>query len=176
MKRWLRALLLTVPALALLTVPAAAQTQTQPQAQAGGPSFGWNGWGVRAGVSIDPDQAYGGVHFELGEFAPNVRFRPSLEIGFGDDATLIQGNAEVHYVFSKVQVWKPYVGGMVTLSWIDLDNPPPQVDDTDTNVGLMGVGGVQTRLKSGTAMFLEGKVGFTNDDPDFKFGIGWSWK
>ena len=62
----------------------------------------WKGWGARVGLSSDPDQGYGGVHFNLGEFAKNVRFRPSVELGFGDDQTLLQVLAEVHYVFSNV--------------------------------------------------------------------------
>lgn len=174
MKYWIRTSLLILACLALIGTPAVAQSQ--PTASKGGPSFGWNGWGLRAGVSSDPDQAYGGVHFELGEFAPNVRFRPSLEIGFGDDVTLMQVNAEVHYVFNKVQVWKPYVGGLVAFSWVDLDNAPPGADDSDTDIGFMGVGGVQTKLKSGVAMFFEGKIGLTDEDPDFKVAIGWTWK
>jgi hypothetical protein len=171
----MRTPLLILSILALLALPSITSAQTDPP-PTGGPSLGWNGWGIRAGVSSDPDQVYGGVHFNLGEFATNVRFRPSLEVGFGDDVTLVQVNAEVHYVFNKVQVWKPYVGGLVDFSWYDLDDAPPQADDSDTNVGLMGVGGVETRLKSGVGMFFEGKIGLTDDDPDFKVGIGWSWK
>jgi len=174
MRSWMKAPLLTLSILAGLAMPGIAQAQSTPSQ--GGPSFGWNGWGIRAGVSSDPDQAYGGVHFELGEFAPNVRFRPSLEIGFGDDVTLVQANAEVHYVFNKVQVWKPYVGGLVAFSWYEVDNVPPGVDDSDTDVGFMGLGGVQTRLKSGVGMFFEGKVGLTDEVPDFKAAIGWTWK
>ena len=45
-----------------------------------------------------------------------------------------------------------------------------------TAVALMGVGGVETRLKSGTKFFAELKVGLGDDDADYKIGIGWSWK
>lgn len=145
-------------------------------AQQGGPELGWNGWGVQAGLSSEPDQIYGGVHFNLGEFAKNVRLRPTVEIGFGDDRTLLQAHAEVHYVFSKVQVWKPYVGGGVGFNYVKIDDLPPAADDDDTDVGLMGVGGVETKLKSGVGFFFEGKVGLTDDDPDFKVGVGWTWK
>ena len=50
----------------------------------------FEGWGIRAGLSSDPDQVYGGVHFNLGEFAKDVRFRPTVELGFGDDQTVLQ--------------------------------------------------------------------------------------
>lgn len=171
MRRWRLFPLLALVLLACLGAPAYAQ-------QAQGPRIGWNGWGVRVGMSSEPDQVFGGVHFELGEFAKNVRFRPTVELGFGDDVTFLQAHAEVHYVFSKVQVWKPYVGGGAGFNYykIDDDNLPPQVDDSDTEVGLMGVGGVETKLKSGVGFFFEGKIGLTDDDPDFKVGAGWTWK
>ena len=154
--------LLLLPVIAILSTPAHAQ---------GTAKVGYRGFGVRVGLSSNPDQVYAGVHWDLGEFARNVRFRPNVEIGFGDHVTLIQANAEVHYVFSKVQVWKPYVGGSAGIVYDD-----PSEGSSDTNLSLMGVGGVETKLKSATAFFIEGKVGLTSDDPDFKFGVGWTWK
>jgi opacity protein-like surface antigen len=154
----------------VLVVPASAQTS------GGGAGLGWEGWGVRVGASSDPDQVYGGFHFEMGHFAEDVRFRPTIELGVGDDVTLLQALAEVHYVFSKVQVWKPYVGGGIGLSHISLDDVPPQVDDSDTDIALMGIGGVETSLKSAARFFLELKIGFGDDDPDFKVGLGWTWR
>jgi hypothetical protein len=165
------------PILLLLLVAAATPVAAQGS-KGQGPSLGWNGWGARLGISSDPDQAFAGVHFELGEFARNVRFRPTLEIGFGDDLTVVQGLAEVHYVFSKVQVWKPYVGGGVGLIHVsgDVDTPLGTEEVSDNEVSVMGVGGVETRLKSGTRFFLELKLGLNNDSPDLKLGAGWSWK
>jgi hypothetical protein len=166
MKRWSR-YVLVLPVLVLLAaIPASAQT-----------SVGMNGWGLRVGVSSSPDQFYGGAHFEMGELARHVRWRPNIEIGFGDNNInyFVQFNiGEFHYVFSKVQVWTPYVGGSVGLNWVNFD--AGNGDDTESDVGLMGVGGIETKLKSGTAFFLEAKLGITNDDPDFKIGAGWSWK
>src|SRR5258706_16325567 len=108
MRSRLSAPLLLFPILAVLTTPVLAQ---------GTSKIGYRGWGVRAGLSSNPDQFYGGVHWDLGEFARNGRFRPNVEVGFGDHATTVQGNAEVHYVFSKAQVWKPYVGGGAGGNW-----------------------------------------------------------
>ena len=42
----------------------------------------------------------GGVHFNLGELTKDVRFRPTVEVGFGDDQTLVQMLAEVHFAQS----------------------------------------------------------------------------
>jgi hypothetical protein len=162
MKARYAAPLLFLPVLAVLATPAMAQ---------GTSKIGYRGWGVRAGVSSEPDQVYGGVHWDLGEFARNVRFRPNIEVGFGDDVKLLQANAEVHYVFSKVQVWKPYVGGSVGFTYAD-----PDGGDSDTDIGALGVGGIETKLKSATSFFIEAKVGLTNNDPDFKVGVGWTWQ
>jgi len=162
MKERIAKSLLLLPLLAVLSTPLWAQ---------GTSKFGYRGWGVRAGLSNNPDQVYGGVHWDLGEFAKNVRFRPNVEVGFGDNVNLIMGNAEVHYVFSQVQVWKPYVGGSTGFIYVN-----PDQGDSDTDLTLTAVGGVETKLKSGTAFFIEGKFGFTDNEPDFKAGVGWTWK
>jgi opacity protein-like surface antigen len=135
----------------------------------------WNGWGVRTGLSSDPDQVYGGIHFNLGEFAKDVRFRPSMELGFGDDLVLVQMLAEVHYVFSNVQVWKPYLGGGLGLTYVNYDNGHFG-DDSETDVSLNPIGGIETMLNQGIKFFFELKLGLADDDPDIKFGIGLSWK
>lgn len=162
MKARFAAPLLFLPVVAVLSTPAMAQ---------GTAKIEYRGWGARVGVSSEPDQVYAGAHWDLGEFARNVRFRPNLEIGFGDDVKLLQVNGEVHYVFSKVQVWKPYVGGSVGFVYADPDGA-----DSETDFGAMGVGGIETKLQSATAFFIEAKVGLTNNDPDFKVGVGWTWK
>jgi hypothetical protein len=162
MKARISAPLLLLPFLAILSTPAHAQ---------GTAHIGYRGWGVRVGGSSNPDQFYAGAHWDLGEFARNVRFRPNVEIGFGDSVTTLQANAEAHYVFSKVQVWKPYVGGSVGFIYYDPDH-----GDSETDLSVMGVGGIETKLKSATAFFIEAKVGLTNDDPDLKVGVGWTWK
>jgi len=154
--------LLFLPVLAVLSTPAMAQ---------GTAKIEYRGWGARVGASSQPDQIYGGAHWDLGEFARNVRFRPNIEIGFGDHVTVLQTNAEVHYVFSKVQGWKPYVGGSVGFIYADPDGA-----DSETDFSAMGVGGVETKLKSATSFFIEAKVGLSNNDPDFKAGVGWTWK
>ena len=56
------------------------------------------GFGVRAGASVDPDQFYGGVHFETRELVEHLRFRPNLEVGVGDDVTLFAINFEFSIV------------------------------------------------------------------------------
>ncbi len=175
MRRWYRAPILLILS-AALAAPALAQTSGKGGGTA--PGIGYRGWGLQAGVSSSPDQIYGGVHWDLGEFAKDVRFQPALEIGTGDHMTQVQALAEVTYVFSKIQVWKPFVGGDVGMTYVDIDRSqlPPGADHTDTALALMGVGGIETKLRSGTRFYLEVKVGFGDDDPDAKLAAGWTWK
>jgi len=56
---------------------------------------------VEVGAAALRTSSTGGVHFDLGEFSKDVRFRPTVELGVGDHVTLLTGAAEVHYVFSK---------------------------------------------------------------------------
>lgn len=167
MRRFLR----VVPVLLAVLFAASAA----PALAQGTQGIRYTGWGVRVGLSADPDQAYGGVHFNLGEFAKDVRFRPTLELGFGDDVTLFQGLAEVHYVFSKVQVWKPYVGGGLGFTYAHVNDNSDFDDDSDTELSLAAMGGVETKLKSGNGFMLELKIGFGDNDPDAKFGVGWTF-
>ncbi|MGA1796763.1 MAG: hypothetical protein ACMUIL_12980 [bacterium] len=135
----------------------------------------WNGWGARVGLSDDPDQVYGGVHLNMGEFARDVRLRPSMELGLGDDVTVLQILAEVHYVFSRVRPWTPYLGGGLGLTYVNFDDDHPG-DDSDTEVSLSPIFGIETGLNRGKRLFFELKFGLGDDDPDIKIGVGISWK
>jgi hypothetical protein len=104
----------------------------------------------------------------------DVRFRPSVEAGFGDDRTLVQMLAEVHYVFSTFQALKPYAGAGLGLTYVTYDDDYPG-DGSDTGGSLNAIGGVETELKQGMNLFFELKVGLTHDDPDIKFGVRLSW-
>lgn len=147
-------------------------TKVMAQGMAG---IHWNGWGIRVGLSGDPDQIYGGVHFNLGEFAKDVRLRPSLELGLGDDMTVIQILAEVHYVFSKLRNWTPYLGGGLGLTYVNLDDDHTG-DDSDTGISFSPIAGIETRLSQGKKLFFELKLGLVDEDPDIKVGVGLSWR
>jgi len=134
----------------------------------------YEGWGVRGGLSSDPDQGYGGVHVNMGEFTKDVRFRPSVELGFGDDQTVLQMLAEVHYVFSNVQTWQPYVGGGLGLTYVNYDDN--HNDDSDTDLSFNPMVGIETAIDESRKFFFEIKLGLTDNDPDIKFGVGVSWK
>jgi opacity protein-like surface antigen len=138
------------------------------------PGIRFDGWGIRAGLSSDPDQAYAGVHFDLGEFTKDVRFRPSMEVGFGDDRTLVQMLAEAHYVFPKFGSWRPYAGAGLGITYVDYDDGRHR-HESNTEGSLNAIGGIETQMKQGMKLFFEFKLGLANQDPDIKFGIGLGW-
>ena len=123
------------------------------------------GAGVRAGVSVDPDQFYFGGHYETAPLVDRLRFRPNLEVGLGDDVTLIGFNIEFAYVFPTKNDWQFYAGGGPALNIVDVN------DDTDTEAGFNFLVGAQTRK----GLFFEFKVGLESS-PDLKFGVGFTWR
>jgi hypothetical protein len=140
----------------------------------------YRGWGLRGGLTIDPDQVHVGTHLDLGEFRPQLRFMPNIEAGFGDDETVVAVNAETFWVFRSVQLdlpdtagaWRPYVGGGVGLVWVNRDLPPrSHADDSETDIGLNIMLGVEHGLKSGRRFLAELKVGLV-DAPDVKLTAG----
>lgn len=137
-------------ALFLLTVPAAAQDA-----------------GLRAGLSVDPDQFYFGGHLETSPLVDRIHFRPNVEVGFGDDLTLIGANMEFVYKFPNRRDWGLFAGGGPALNVYMFDN----VDDSETDAGLNLLLGVE----NSRGLFFEFKMGLI-DSPDFKFGVGWTFR
>ena len=138
------------------------------------------GWGPRAGVTLDPEQVHVGMHFDLGDIAERVRLQPNVEVGFGDDMILVAINPEVFYLFMPHDRWTPYAGGGLGInirSWDDkvvaTSNPPRigKVDETETDIGLNLLGGVETKISDRTKFFGEIKFG-VGDSPDAKFTVG----
>jgi hypothetical protein len=122
-------------------------------------------FGVRAGVSVDPDQFYFGGHVETAPLVDRLRFRPNVEIGVGDNATLIGFNFEFAYFFPSKNPWNIYAGAGPALNIIDVH------DDTKTEGGFNILVGVQ----HSKGLFVEFKIGAI-DSPDFKFGVGYTWR
>lgn len=146
--------------------------------------IGWRGWGPRVGLSEDPDQVFGGAHFDLGEFAPNVRFQPSAEVGLGDDTLSVIGNVMVSYYFPIEGKVTPYAGGSVSAAFYSLDDDckgfgrrfgePGDCGDTEVEIGPMAVGGVEMTLSGGTRFLAELQIGF-GDLPDARILAGWTF-
>ena len=151
MKTHLRIAALCCAALVLLPGAAAAQQAA----------------GVRAGLSVDPDQFYFGGHFETEEFIDQLHLRPNLELGVGDDVTTVALNIEVVY---KIPLRTRrgtnfYFGGGPAINFYDFDNR------SDTRGGLNLLAG----LEFDNGLLFEVKGGLF-DSPDLKVGIGYTFR
>ena len=130
------------------------------------------GVGVRAGASTDPDQFYAGVHFETGELAERLRFRPNVEVGVGNDVKLVALNFEFTYRLPPtaprlpraLSMWHLYVGGGPALNIFRFPN------DTRSEGGFNGLIG----LAHANGLFAEAKVGALKS-PSFKFAVGYTF-
>ena len=122
--------------------------------------------GVRGGISVDPDQFYFGGHLETSPLIDRLHFRPNLEIGVGDDLMLIAANMEFVYRFPNRGDWTIYAGAGPGLNIAMVDDA-----DTDTGAGF----NVLVGAESERGLFFEFKVGAI-DAPDFKFGVGWTFR
>ena len=128
------------------------------------PSYAQAALGARAGVSGDPDQFYFGVHGEAGPVADVVMFRPNMEIGLGNDVTLVAFNLEfVYRVPFRNSRWRLLAGGGPAL------NLARAKGNTDTGGGLNILVGVEHQ----DGLFFEFKVGAI-DSPNVKFAVGYT--
>ena len=123
--------------------------------------------GVRAGASVDPDQFYFGGHVETPPLVDRIHFRPNVEIGVGDDTTLVAFNFDLAYKFpgNRNRHWTPYAFGGPALNIINAH------DDTDAGGGFNFGLGIEHRQ----GLFGEIKVGVI-DSPNFKIGIGYRFR
>ncbi len=175
MRRSLFAAALTALAAAsqLASAPASLAQDDANEIVVSDPSsdVGFRGWGPRVGLTIDPDQVHFGAHLDFGNFARRVRFQPNIEVGVGNDLTVVALNAEASYRFrDKWDVWTPYLGGGVGANIMSRDGR----GDSDTDVGLNALGGIERGLSDGDRFFTEVKLGLV-DSPDVKLTVGWTF-
>ncbi len=133
------------------------------------------GAGPRIGFSTDPDQLVLGGQVQVGEVAPDLDFVPNLELGFGDHATVIAFNLDMHYRFHLNDTnWAPYLGAGVGINFIEVNLPAPFEDVSDTEVGGNFIVGAEVPTQSGSRFFSELKLGL-GDIPDLKLLVGWNF-
>jgi hypothetical protein len=129
--------------------------------------------GARAGVSSDPTQFYFGGHLETRPLVEHLSFRPNVEIGLGDDSTLVAFNFEFVYgiPLPDRSPWRVYLGGGPALNIRSFWDSSPRGDGADTGGGFNVLVGLEHR----DGFFGEVKVGAI-DSPSFKFAVGYNFK
>lgn len=152
-RRAVRILALVIVVLALGTASALADTSA----------------GIRAGLSVNPDQFLFGGQLNLDPVGRHVYIVPSAELGLGDNLTTLSFNGDVQYRFpvDKGSDLRPYAGGGLTIYWVDVDG-----GGSDTEVGVNLLGGIFFGDASGNPMFIDAKLGLNDEIPDWKFVFG----
>jgi hypothetical protein len=130
-----------------------------------GASAAAQGVGVRAGASVEPDQFYFGGHAETAPLVEQLYFRPNIEIGVGNDVTVVAVNVEFAYTILPSDTWDVYAGGGPALNIIDAEGSTSSEGGFNLMLGVAHVGG----------LFGEVKVGFL-DSPNFKIGVGYTFR
>ena len=125
-----------------------------------------SGFGVRGGLSIDPDQFYFGGHYNVHDVAENLRIVPNVELGLGNDLTLVCINGDVLYDFGS-SPWS--VGGELGLNIWKYDGL-----SSNSKLGLSAVGNYRIALSGGNSLILEAKINLTSS-PNWKFGVGYNF-
>ena len=133
---------------------------------------GLYGIGPRLGMTVNPDQFHFGVHFDFGDISNNLMMQPNLEIGIGDNLTVVAPTFELDYRFRPDWgAWTPYLGGGIGPIFYSHEN-----GNSNSEVAVymqFGIGKGSALNRSGH-FFIEGKLGLA-DAPDFKGTIGWTF-
>ncbi len=154
-------------AAALLALAAAAAAPPAAQAQE---DMGFFGYGGRIGASIDPDQFTIGGYAKLGRVTKMLKFRPSVDLGFGDHVTSVLGNADVQVDFVDVNgPYKPFAGAGLGIAYYNIDG-----GGDDSEVGLNFYGGIEKSFGTYNHGYAEIRIG-VDDMPDLKFTLGYGW-
>ena len=132
-------------------------------------------FGPHLGFSQGPNQFVIGGHLQWGDVAPQLDFVPGIDLGFGDNVTLISLNGDFHYRIQTKTTWQPYVGGGVGLHFASFDNPGFGQNDSSTDAGGHFIAGADVATKGHSRFFAEIKLGF-GDSPDLKGLAGWSFR
>ena len=130
-------------------------------------------FGVRGGVSADPDQFFVGGHYETRPIVDKLTFKPNLELGFDDESVLAAINFEFAYTIPiERKPFSVYFGGGPAVNIFNRTGGGGGEGDED-HVGpgfnfLLG-------LQLNQGLFFEIKLGVV-DSPDFKFTVGYSFR
>ena len=125
-------------------------------------------FGLRGGLSANPDQLYVGVHTETGPVFERFLFRPNLEVGFGNDVTAVALNGEFLYPFQLENGTRLHVGAGPAINILSFDRL--NRNDTAVEPGLNFLFGFSFSRN----YFAELKVGALNS-PEVKLGIGYTF-
>ena len=119
-----------------------------------------DGLGMRAGMSMGPDQFLIGAQAEFGPVVGSSFFVPSLDVGLNDQTTVI-ANADLRWYLLPLPETGIYFYGSAG---------PAIVISPDTDIGLSLTAGVHIPMKNQRRYNVELRFGF-GDIPDLKIVV-----
>jgi hypothetical protein len=122
-------------------------------------------FGVRGGISANPDQVFFGAHVESLPIVDRVHLRPNIELGFGDDVTLFAVNLEAIYKWPLTAPWTVYAGAGPAINIVKAPG------ETDAEAGINFLGGLEHKK----GWFVEAKVGAV-ESTDLKIMFGYTFR
>lgn len=122
-------------------------------------------FGIRGGISANPDQVFFGAHVESLPIIDRVHLRPNIEIGFGDDLTFTALNLEAIYKWPLQAPWTVYAGAGPAINIVKTES------ETDAEAGFNFLGG----LEHSKGWFVEAKVGSV-ESTDLKITFGYTFR
>lgn len=147
--------------LAALAVPAVSHARAARQ------------FGPQVGFSSSPDQIVAGMHLGFSDIAPSVDFVPSVDLGLGDDQTVVSINGDFHFRFRvSGSSWQPYAGLGIAAHAVNFDAGPYHHSDTVTGGNVLFGADVPTR--GGSRFGVEARFAF-GDGPSAKLLATWSF-
>lgn len=140
---------------ALVTTPATAQ---QPASEPEAPAASNLGFGVKAGLGLNPDQFVLGLQYSLGKTLGIFRVVPNVHVGFGD-GTSVDFNVDfLARLIAKDSGFGFYGGAAPTYA---------TGEGGYSEFGFTLVAGVQVPIVKNRATNIEARFG-TGNTPDFR--------
>ena len=135
-------------------------------------------YGPQLGFSQGPDQFVVGGHLKWNMVSPRMDFVPGVDLGFGDNTSLVSVNGDFHYRIVSGARWQPYVGGGVGMHFASVDHTNRNNVTTTTRTeqsGMHFIVGAGVPTEGRNRFFTELKLGF-GDSPDMKVMAGWNYR
>lgn len=149
-----RIMVSTALLVAVATTPALSQ---QPTNEPAAPHTSSLGFGIKAGLGLNPDQFVLGAQYSLGKALGIFRVVPAIHVGFGDITTVDFNVDFLARLVTKDSGFGFYAGAAPTFI----------TGDGFDEFGVTLIGGVQVPIIKNKATNIEARFGL-GDLPDFR--------
>ena len=117
--------------------------------------FGYKTWGIHGGFGFEPDQVVVGAQIDMGEVVKQLKFEPGVDLGLGNDVTLLIFSGDFKYLFVDKKV-QPYVASALNVTYWSAN------EHSDTEMGVNVGGGVYLPISSWKG-YLDGRLDLVSD-------------